>query len=454
MATTGFWPVKSNLAHSVQYVVNLEKTGQFLNSSLQNAMLYIGASEKTEYQMFVSATNCTKQLAYDQMMDTKRRFGKLGGNLAYHGFQSFRTGEVTPEEAHNIGIETARKMWGDDYEVVVATHLNTDNIHNHVLVNSVSFRTGKKFENHVSDHRRFRDISDEVCRSRNLSVLEGADFYKKGNKRYWADHSKKESHKQILRRDINEALSHTKSWRDFDTYMARLGYRYARSLDYSHPSFIADGWERPVRLSSLGDGYSVEDIEQRLEQNWQGDTFIRTTFPVQNTPLFMLEIRVRKMQYLSGIQATFYLMTELLKLITGNRDVDNTRVQPLSPALRAEVNRMDQYQEQYWVLRRYDIQIAEELPEAAEVIKEEIAKLKDTRQKCYNRCRHPKSEEVKQENLAAAREITEQITQFREDLRNIEKIAKAYPEIQKLLEQERQQEQQLQARKQRNEKER
>lgn len=110
MATTGFWPVKSNLAHSVQYVVNLEKTGQFLNSSLQNAMLYIGASEKTEYQMFVSAINCTKQLAYDQMMDTKRRFGKLGGNLAYHGFQSFQTGEVTPEEAHNIGIETARKM--------------------------------------------------------------------------------------------------------------------------------------------------------------------------------------------------------------------------------------------------------------------------------------------------------------------------------------------------------
>lgn len=88
-----------------------------------------------------------------------------------------------PEEAHRIGMETARRMWGRDYEIVVTTHLNTDNIHNHIVINSVSFRTGRKFENHISDHIRLREISDAVCRERGKSVLKDAGFYSKGKKR-------------------------------------------------------------------------------------------------------------------------------------------------------------------------------------------------------------------------------------------------------------------------------
>ncbi len=90
------------------------------------------------------------------MTATKKRFGKTGGNVAYHGYQSFQTGEATPEEAHKIGMETAKRMWGNEYEIVVTTHLNTDNVHNHFVVNSVSFKTGRKFENHISDHYRLR----------------------------------------------------------------------------------------------------------------------------------------------------------------------------------------------------------------------------------------------------------------------------------------------------------
>lgn len=83
--------------------------------------------------MFVSTINCSKQDPYGDMMATKRRFGKLGGNVAFHAFQSFKTGEVTPEEAHAIGLETARRMWGDEYQIVVTTHLNTENVHNHMV---------------------------------------------------------------------------------------------------------------------------------------------------------------------------------------------------------------------------------------------------------------------------------------------------------------------------------
>lgn len=145
MATTGFWPVKNRLKEVIDYARNPDKTidKKFLDEDLYAALRYVENDKKTDQTMYVSSINCPKQRAYEYMMATKRRYGKLGGNVAYHGYQSFVSGEVTPEEAHQIGLETARRMWGKDYEIVVTTHLNTDNLHNHIVVNSVSFRTGR-----------------------------------------------------------------------------------------------------------------------------------------------------------------------------------------------------------------------------------------------------------------------------------------------------------------------
>jgi len=111
------------------------------------------------------------------MMATKRHYGKMRGNVAYHGYQSFKIDEVTPEEAHKIGIETAKRMWGNEYEIVVTTHLNTDNIHNYIVINSVSYKTCLKFQNHISDHILLREISNEVCREYSKLVLENEKFY-------------------------------------------------------------------------------------------------------------------------------------------------------------------------------------------------------------------------------------------------------------------------------------
>ena len=139
MATTGFWPVKGRLKDVLDYAENPDKTidHQYLDDDLAQALRYVEDPEKTDQQMYVSAINCRVEEAYAQMQETKRRYGKEGRNVAYHGYQSFRPGEVTPEECHQIGLETAREMWGD-YEVVVTTHLNTDSLHNHFVVNSVS----------------------------------------------------------------------------------------------------------------------------------------------------------------------------------------------------------------------------------------------------------------------------------------------------------------------------
>ena len=132
MATTGFWPVKCSLKAVIEYANNPDKTTdkQYLDDDLAKALKYVSSDKKTDQKMFVSGINCSAFNAYQKMMATKRRFGKMTGNVAYHGYQSFDKGEVTPEEAHSIGVYTAKKMWGDEYEVVVTTHLNTDNIHN------------------------------------------------------------------------------------------------------------------------------------------------------------------------------------------------------------------------------------------------------------------------------------------------------------------------------------
>ena len=112
MATTGFWPVKNRLKEVIDYARNPDKTTdkKFLDEDLYAALRYVEDDKKTDQTMYVSGINCPKQRAYQCMMATKQRYGKLGGNVAYHGYQSFVSGEITAEEAHKIGLETARRM--------------------------------------------------------------------------------------------------------------------------------------------------------------------------------------------------------------------------------------------------------------------------------------------------------------------------------------------------------
>ena len=107
MATTGFWPVKNRLKEVIEYARNPDKTidKKILDEDIYAALRYVENDKKTDQTMYVSGINCPKQKAYEYMMATKRRYGKLGGNVAYHGYQSFVSGEVTPEEAHQIGLE-------------------------------------------------------------------------------------------------------------------------------------------------------------------------------------------------------------------------------------------------------------------------------------------------------------------------------------------------------------
>ena len=162
MATTSIWRVKGWLGKVVIYVENPDKTENpaFYErqdmtdrqaQGLSDVIDYAVNSEKTQkadeatevMQQFVSGVNCHPATAREEMIAVKKRFGKEDGTVAYHGYQSFAPGEATPEMAHEIGVKLAQQLWGDKYQVIVATHLDKEShLHNHFVVNAEQHRAG------------------------------------------------------------------------------------------------------------------------------------------------------------------------------------------------------------------------------------------------------------------------------------------------------------------------
>ena len=443
MATTGFWPIKGRLKDAIDYAENPDKTTdrKYLDEDLYSALRYAANDEKTDKKMYVSAINCPKQLAYETMMDTKRRYGKLGGNVAYHGYQSFKTGEVTPQEAHTIGMETARRMWGDDYEIVVTTHLNTDNIHNHIVVNSVSFRTGRKFENYISDHYRLREISDAVCQEYGKSVLKNAKFYGGEKGAYWVHKDGGMTHRDILRRDIDEVLSKVSIYRHFFEYLENLGYEVRGDVDSPNLSVIAEGWQRPVRLKSLGPKYTPDAIKERLLRDLDDRNLYWIAIPEKRrAPLLIIEYHLRQAGKMDGLQLTFAIFTELLKICTGNNLLTENKHLTLSPMLREEVRKLDNYIEDYKLLCDCHIDTAEELFAFRENVDVQIDQLKAEWEHIRNKIRRaPESE--KPELKLQAKTVTQKMDPLRMQQRIAKRIAeRSAPKVENLLAMERQQE--------------
>lgn len=198
MATTKIWKVQKRLDHVINYATNEEKIknnyseyGMDRFDSIRQVMTYATNPDKTEKQFYTTGINCEVKDAVKQMQFVKTIYGKENGILAFHAYQSFNEGEVTPEIAHEIGVKLANEMWGDRFQVVVSIHLNTRHLHNHFVVNSVSFKDGLKYYSNLTNTALLRKISDEICEEYGLSVLEEKtcksginfeNFYKKSMK--------------------------------------------------------------------------------------------------------------------------------------------------------------------------------------------------------------------------------------------------------------------------------
>ena len=206
MATTSLWKIKGRLKDLMEYVENPAKTQKAELQDFFNAMEYARNPEKTEREYYVTAINCLKEIALQQMILTKEQFGKKDGIIAWHGYQSFKPGEVTAEECHAIGMETAKAMWGEDYQIIVTTHLDKDHLHNHFLLNSVSFRTGQKYNYTKAERRRMVTVSDRICKEHGLSVIEKPK--KSPGRTVWEDEKAgKPTRYNVYRTDLMNAMN-------------------------------------------------------------------------------------------------------------------------------------------------------------------------------------------------------------------------------------------------------
>ena len=239
----------------IAYAINSSKTQQTVQ-------------EEEIVERFVSGVNCHPATARMEMMAVKKRFGKEDGTVAYHGYQSFAPGEATPEIAHRIGVELAQRLWGDRYQVVVATHLDKENhLHNHFVLNTVSFADGIKFHRTEQDYHKMRSMSDGLCREYGLSVIQNPQPGKSKQYGEWkAEQEERPTWRGLIRGDIDEVIRQSMTERQFFENLHKKGYEVHVGKDIS---VRPPGKPRFVRLArNFGEDYTLEGIRRRiLEQS-------------------------------------------------------------------------------------------------------------------------------------------------------------------------------------------
>jgi len=284
MATTSIWRVKGWLGKVVVYVENPDKTTnpKFYTDEdmteqdgqeLSDVIRYAVNSRKTQkadnedcavVHRFVSGINCSPATARDEMLAVKKRFGKEDGTVAYHGYQSFAPGEATPELAHEIGVKLATRLWGDRYQVIVATHLDKENhLHNHFVLNTVSFADGIKYHRTRKDYHEMQAVSDALCREYGLSVIEHPQQGRGKQYGEWrAEQEQRPTWRGLIRADIDEAIRQAMTERQFFDALRKKGYTVKIGKDIS---VRPPGKERFVRLMrNFGEDYSLDNIRRRI----------------------------------------------------------------------------------------------------------------------------------------------------------------------------------------------
>lgn len=264
MAVTKIWPIKDSVRRVVEYAGNPEKTQYH---DLEDVLCYAGNREKTrqDQTVFVTGINCGRDTAFWEMLVFQELFDKVDGNVAYHAYQSFRPGEVTPQQCHQIGIELAQQLWGERHQVLVATHFNTGTFHNHFVLNAVSFVDGKKFNCNRAAYRALSQTSDALCRQYGLSVVEHPSG-RTPRSLYFVEKQNAPTQHNLMRQAIDECIAVSPDFRYFAKSLARRGYVLDCTPSHKYPTIRAVGSKKPVRLYRLGEGYSVQEMQKRIFQ--------------------------------------------------------------------------------------------------------------------------------------------------------------------------------------------
>lgn len=369
MAYTSIIPVR-RLDRAVDYVRNKTKTTRG-PKSLQDAVDYALNREKTESDCFETGLSCVCETAFEDMRDTVQRWQQTDGVQGYHLVQSFAEGEVTPELAHQIGVELAEQLLQGRFQAVVTTHLNTKHYHNHIVWCSVALDNGRKYHSNAkSYYTEVRARSDALCRKYGLSVIEDpeGDRGKKQYAKWQAEEAGKPTWRTLIRKDIEEAVSQCVTWTQFLRVLERKGYEIRMGRKY--PTLRPPGKARFVRFKTLGKQYTPEAIKQRI-------LYSKKTYPAEaNVRHVRLHGTYQKARKLKGLRVFYYW--ELYMLGGFHR-------KPLhpSPAVREESRQLDKRIEQMEFLMHRDIRTLPQLQDLRTQTEAEVRQLNAERNRLY-----------------------------------------------------------------------
>ena len=431
MAVTKIWAVMKRVDHVVDYAANKEKTKVQMSPNgmyacdLKDVIDYARNSDKTEEEYFVTGINCEPQSAYEEMQDIKMYYNKNDKILAFHGYQSFARGETTPEIAHEIGVELAHEIWGDRFQVVVTTHLNTKCLHNHFVINSVSFKDGYKYYDNHTNYAKIRHISDEICREHGLSVIKEkptkkthlnyANFYEK---------SKYSNNYEInAKRDLDLAIRQAYSYDDFIYLMKKLDYEIifrANKISIRHHKY-----NRNIRIERrFGEDYSIDNIKQRiLNEQAVRVPFIEDYYRKVKFPFAKRHKRARA----KGFVALYYHYCYLLKVFPA---IPQQRL-PLS--IRADVARMNELSEEAKLLSKYKIKSLEDLKEFFNEHSFQLEELEAKRKRLWERRRISKNDSEKKSICNDIGSLNNQINILRKEVELAKDIETRIPKIENNL---------------------
>lgn len=428
MATTSIWRVKGWLGKVVVYVENPDKTtnpkfftdkdmAEQDGQELSDVIRYAVNSRKTQkadnedcavVHRFVSGINCSPSTARDEMLAVKKRFGKESGTVAYHGYQSFAPGEATPELAHEIGVKLAERLWGNRYQVIVATHLDKENhLHNHFVVNTVSFADGIKYHRTRKDYYKMQTVSDELCREYGLSVIEQPQQGRGKQYGEWrAEQEQRPTWRGLIRADIDEAIRQAMTERQFFDALRKKGYAVKVGKDIS---VRPPGKERFVRLMrNFGEDYSLDSIRRRILSQRRPER--RTTEQKPEILRVRLIGNLKTARKLTGFRTLYVHYCYLLGIFPKNRPQQSRK--RLHFLLREDLLKLDAITAETRLLVRNRIDTAEQLFPYRDEAQDKIAALTAERKQLYKLQRTAavkadpeKSAEIKDRISALSKEL-------------------------------------------------
>lgn len=423
MAVTAIWPIKGRIDGVINYARNPEKTTEkamadvMAMHTVNKVVEYTADQIKTEERKYVTAINCSEETSAAEFMNTKILWNKTDGRQCYHGYQSFAQDEVTAEIAHEIGIKLAQRLWGDRFEVLVATHLNTGHYHSHFVINSVSFEDGYKFYNSPDDYQKMKQISDELCREYGLSVIENPAGKSKSYAERKAEKAGKPTIRHTIRRDIDTAIKASVTQQQFIKVMQMMGYEFKLYDSYGerlkHPGVKPAGAKSYFRFHRLGEEYDLQRIVERIRET----RYRQEPFPDMYKP------KTRIYGKLNGNFESVLKKNSLYGLYLRYRyELVNIRKHPSSVhkipmSVREDIVKMDNFMKQSETLGKYRIETIDQLHDTRTSLTEKIYAYTNIRKDLRNSLRRAE----RSGDTSKVNEIKEQIAGISAQLKILRK---------------------------------